>query len=460
MPQIVTQLGGLHLYAWVFSSFLLAQTAMTVVFGKLADLYGRKPIVLIGIAIFLLGSVLAGFAWSMPSMIIFRLIQGVGAGAIQPVTLTIVADLYPARERGKVQGYLASVWAISAVLGPMAGGLIIRDWSWAWIFWMNVPIGLASIALFVSFLHEAKRHERPSIDIPGAILFTIAIAALMVALTEAGTSNYPDALIAGAVFVCGALLFVAQERRALDPMISFSLWSRRPIAAANGIALLSGMALMGLTTFLPMYVQGVLQRTPVVAGLALTVMMVGWPVGATMAARSLHRFSLRSILIGGGAFIPAGAVMFFMLTPTSSPLSAALGSLVMGFGMGVSSVACLILIQELVTVSQRGSVTASNIFSRNLGSTLGATVFGAVLNYGLGHAPGVGGITADQLRQVLDSVSGSQSGDAVVRFALQHSLHMTFSTLLVTSLLVVVLSFLIPHVSLRGAHEVLATEAL
>jgi hypothetical protein len=132
----------------------------------------------------------------------------------------------------------------------------------------------------------------------------------------------------------------------------------------------------------------------------------------------------------------------------------------MGFGMGVSSVACLILIQELVTVSQRGSVTASNIFSRNLGSTLGATVFGAVLNYGLGHAPGAGGITADQLRQVLDSGSGSQSGDAVVRFALQHSLHMTFSTLLVTSLLVVVLSFLIPHVSLRGAHEVLATEAL
>jgi EmrB/QacA subfamily drug resistance transporter len=460
MPQIVTQLGGLHLYAWVFSSFLLAQTAMTVVFGKLADLYGRKPIVLIGIGIFLLGSVLAGFAWSMPSMILFRLIQGVGAGAIQPVTLTIVADLYPARERGKVQGYLASVWAISAVVGPMAGGLIIRDWSWAWIFWMNVPIGLASVALFVAFLHEGKRHERPSIDILGAILFTVAIAALMIALTEAGTSDYADALLASSVFVVGALLFVAQERRAADPMISFSVWSRRPIAAANGIALLSGMALMGLTTFLPMYVQGVLQRTPVVAGLALTVMMVGWPVGATMAARSLHRFSLRTILIAGSAFVPAGAVMFFTLTPASSPLSAAFGSLVMGFGMGVSSVACLILIQEIVTMSQRGSVTASNIFSRNLGSTLGATVFGAVLNYGLGHAPGIGAITADQLRQVLDSVSGTQAGDALVRFALQHSLHLTFSTLLVTSLLVVVLALLVPHVSLKGTHEVLATEAL
>ena len=460
MPQIVTQLGGLHLYAWVFSSFLLAQTAMTVVFGKLADLYGRKPIVLIGIVIFLIGSVLAGFAWSMPAMIAFRLIQGVGAGAIQPVTITIVADLYPPHERGKVQGYLASVWAISAIIGPMAGGLIIRDLSWAWIFWMNVPIGLASAAGFIYFLHEAKRHERPSIDILGAILFTVAIAALMIALTETGTSNYSDALLAVAVFIVGTLLFIAQERRAPDPMISFALWGHRPIAAANGIALLSGMALMGLTTFLPMYVQGVLQRSPVVAGLALTVMMVGWPVGATLAARSLHRFKLRSILIWGGAFIPAGAVMFYILTPLSSPMVAAVGSLVMGFGMGLCSVACLILIQEIVTISQRGSVTGSNIFSRNLGSTLGATVFGAVLNYGLGHAPGIGVITSDQLRQALDASSTSQNGDAAVRFALQHSLHLTFSTLLVTSLFVVVLGYLIPHVSLRGTHEAAVAEAL
>src|SRR5580658_5449213 len=154
MPQIVTQLGGLHLYSWVFSSFLLAQTAMTVVFGKLADVYGRKPVMLFGIAVFLIGSLLAGFAWSMPIMIVFRLIQGVGAGAIQPVSMTIVADLYPPHERGKIQGYLASVWAISAVLGPMAGGLIIRDWSWSWIFWINIPIGLASAAGFIFFLHE------------------------------------------------------------------------------------------------------------------------------------------------------------------------------------------------------------------------------------------------------------------------------------------------------------------
>src|SRR5580698_5522710 len=189
MPQIVTQLGGLHLYSWVFSAFLLTQTAMTVVFGKLADLYGRKPVMLIGIAIFLVGSVLAGFAWSMPAMIVFRLIQGVGAGAIQPVTLTVVADLYPARERGKIQGYLASVWAISAILGPVVGGLIIRDLSWAWIFWMNVPIGIAAAIGFIAFLHEKERHTRPSLDIGGAALFTLAIASLMMVLTDAGTAD-------------------------------------------------------------------------------------------------------------------------------------------------------------------------------------------------------------------------------------------------------------------------------
>src|SRR5258708_575536 len=284
MPQIVAQLGDLHLYSWVFSSFLLTQTAMTVIFGKLADLYGRKPVVLAGIAIFLAGSVLAGFAWSMPAMIVFRLIQGIGAGAIQPVTMTIVADLYPAHERGKIQGYLASVWAISAVLGPMVGGLIIRDLSWAWIFWLNVPIGLASAAGFIAFLHEAGRHERPSLDIAGALLFTAAIGSLMMALTDAGTSNTGRALLEFGVFCVCALLFVFQERRAVDPMMSFSVWGRRPIAAANCATVLTGMAMMGLTTFLPMYVHGGLHRTPVVACFAPTVLLVRWAVGRSLSA--------------------------------------------------------------------------------------------------------------------------------------------------------------------------------
>ncbi|MFM0009966.1 MDR family MFS transporter [Paraburkholderia sediminicola] len=454
MPQIVAQLGDLHLYSWVFSSFLLTQTAMTVVFGKLADLYGRKPVMLAGIAIFLLGSVLAGFAWSMPAMIVFRLIQGVGAGAIQPVTLTIVADLYPARERGKVQGYLASVWAISAVLGPMVGGFIIHNLSWAWIFWMNVPIGLASAAGFIAFLRESERHARPSIDFAGAALFMAAIAALMTALTYAGDDDIAKASLAGGAFMLCLLLFVFQERRATEPMISFALWSRRPIAACNAATVLSGMILMGSTTFLPMYVQGVLHRSPVVAGLALTMMMVGWPAGATLAAKSFHRIGLRRILIGGSAFVPIGAVLLLFLQPGGSPLIAAFGSLIMGFGMGTSSVSSLVLIQEIVKMDERGSATASNLFSRNLGSTLGATLFGAVLNFGLSHSKDVAVVTSDQLKALLQNQVASLADSDMIRMVLHQSLHLTFISIFAIAIFVVVLLGFVPAINIGPAKQV------
>jgi EmrB/QacA subfamily drug resistance transporter len=459
MPQIVTQLGDLHLYSWVFSSFLLTQTAMTVVFGKLADLYGRKPVMLAGIAIFLVGSLLAGFAWSMPAMIVFRLIQGIGAGAIQPVTLTIVADLYPGRERGKVQGYLASVWAISAVVGPMVGGFIIHNLSWAWIFWMNVPIGLASAAGFIAFLRESDRHTRPSIDFGGAALFMAAIASLMMALTYAGDGATTHASLAGGAFLLCVLFFVLQERRAAEPMISFALWSRRPIAACNGSTVLSGMILMGATTFLPMYVQGVLHRSPVVAGLALTMMMVGWPAGATLAAKSFHRLGLRNILLGGSAFVPLGAALLLFLSPGGSPLIAAFGSLIMGFGMGTSSVSSLVLIQEIVNVDERGSATASNLFSRNLGSTLGATLFGAVLNFGLSHSQGVAVVTSDQLKALLQNQAASLGDSDLIRMVLHQSLHLTFISIFVIAIFVVALLAFVPTIHI-GADKKMPLEAL
>jgi EmrB/QacA subfamily drug resistance transporter len=453
MPQIATQLGGLNLYSWVFSSFLLTQTALTVVFGKLADLYGRKPAILAGIAIFLIGSVLAGFAWSMPAMIVFRLIQGVGAGAILPVALTVVGDLYPARERGKVQGYLASVWAVSAVLGPMVGGLLIRQFSWAWIFWINVPIGILAALLFILFLHEEKRHGRPAIDFAGAFFFTAAVAALMMTLTDAGHASNARVGIEIAVLVIASVCFVVQERRAADPMISFGLWSHRPIAASNVATLLAGMAMMGLTTFLPMYVQGVMHRTPVEAGLALTMMMIGWPSGATFTSRSFSRIGLRRLLMIGPVFIPLGALPFVLLGPQSSAIWAGVGSAVLGFGMGITSVSCLILIQEIVQPHERGSATASNLFSRNLGNTLGAAVFGAVQNYGLTHTDGLPPVHADQLKQLLSSVPGDFAMNNEIRLVLHHSLHLTFAAMFVIALGTVVAMLFMPKIEIGRAKE-------
>jgi EmrB/QacA subfamily drug resistance transporter len=452
VPQIVTQLGGLSLYSWVFSTYLLAQTAMTVIFGKLSDIYGRKPVMLAGIGVFLAGSILAGFAWSMPAMIVFRLLQGIGAGAIAPVNLTIVGDLFPAYERGKVQGYLASVWAISAVVGPMLGGLIIREMSWAWVFWINVPIGLAAAAGIMVYLKEDLGEAHPSIDAAGAVLFTIAVSSLMVALTDVSgagmTAIYP-ALASASVF---SILFIAQERRAREPMISFELWGRRPIAVANSAAVLSGMALIGITSFLPMYVQGVLHRSPIIAGLALTVVMVGWPVGATLAVRLMRRFGPRPIIVAGGALHFAGAIFFVLLVPQSSPVTAAAGSFALGLGMGLFSNSTMILIQSIVDPSQRGSATASNLFSRNLGSTLGAALFGAVLNYGLAHAEGAGAVTSAQLHALLTSSAGKAGETAAAAQALQHSLHLTFLALSAISAGIVALTTLMPRVTI-GARQ-------
>jgi EmrB/QacA subfamily drug resistance transporter len=443
MPQIVADLGGLHLYSWVFSSFLLAQTAMTVVFGNLADAYGRKPVMLVGIGIFLLGSLLAGFAWSMPAMICFRLIQGVGAGALQPVAMTIVADLYPARERGKVQGYLASVWAVAAVVGPVLGGLIVRSVSWAWIFWMNIPVGIAAASGFILFLKENSTHQRRSTDVGGAVSFTVAVTSLLIALTDIGNQHPSELAAAAAVFCIATVIFVMVERRVTHPIVSFALWSHRPIAATNGVSVLANMALIGLTTFLPIYVQLVMQRSPTMAGFTLTTMLIGWPAGATIAARLFHRFALRHLLVTGALLQPLGAMAFVLLTPNASPLLAAMGSLVMGFGMGLISVPSLVLMQEIVDSTQRGSVTASNIFSRNLGSTLGATLLGAVLNHGLRGSGKAAPVTSDQLRQLLNT-HDLAAGDAAIRLSLAQALNLTFWAVLVLSLGTVAVALLVP----------------
>jgi EmrB/QacA subfamily drug resistance transporter len=448
MPKIVGELGGLQLYSWVFSAFLLTQTATTVVFGKLSDLVGRKTVMLWGIAIFLIGSLLCGFAWSMLSMIAFRLVQGIGAGAIQPVGMTVVGDLYSAQERGRIQGYLASVWAISAVVGPLAGGLIIQHASWAWIFWLNVPIGLVAAAGFWIFLHEDITHERRKIDHLSAGVFTVAIAAIMADLTAISTSDGTEiALITALAVVCTGL-FALQERRSPEPMISLKLWGRRPIAAANGASLLAGMTMIGLTTFLPVYVQGVMRQSALTAGFALSAMVLGWPVGATLAVRLLTRFGVRPVLVTGGLLVPVGAFLFVLLGPEASPFLAGVGSVIVGLGMGLLSSASLVLIQDIVDWSERGSATASFLFARSLGSTFGATIFGAVLNYGLMHSGSATGVSSDQIRRLLEAGAQEAAAMTPLRSLLDGSLHLTFLAMFAIALLTAASAALVPKVVL------------
>jgi EmrB/QacA subfamily drug resistance transporter len=456
MPTIVGQLGGFTYFSWVFSAFLLAQSTTTVIYGKLSDLFGRKPTLVVGIVLLLVGSLLCGFAWSMTSLIVFRLIQGLGAGAINPITVTIIGDLYKMEERGRAQGMMASVWAISGVLGPLAGGLIVSHISWAWIFWINLPFGIVTIIGLVLFLHEKVETHKARIDYTGAALFSVSVGSLLILLTESTNASAAVLALLAVVFAVTGAVFLVHERRAPEPIVSIALWTRRLIATSNTASLLAGMVLVGLTTVLPIYVQGVLGGTPIVAGLALAALIIGWPLSVTFSGRLYRAFGVQRTLRVGSALFPLGAVCLLLLGPHSSPAIAAFGSFIMGSGMGVISITSIALVQDSVEWSMRGSATASLIFARTLGSTIGATAMGTLLNIGITHY-GTGEL-AHRLRDLLDQPSGlSQlSGDPAVRMVFAEALRWSFVGILVLAVLTFVATLLIPTVK-RATPEATVT---
>ncbi|HEY9348163.1 MAG TPA: MDR family MFS transporter [Inquilinus sp.] len=443
MPRIVGELGGFTYYSWVFSAFLLAQTTATVIYGKMADVFGRKPVLIGGTAVFLVGSVLCGFAWSMGSLILFRLLQGLGAGAIAPVTMTVIGDLYKLEERGRAQGMMASVWATSAVIGPLAGGVIVDTLSWAWIFWINLPFGVLTIAGFILFLKERIEPREVKIDYAGAGLFTVAVVSLLVILTE---TDAGAPLLGGLalLFLVSGWLFLRQERRAPEPIISIALWGRRLIATSNAATLLAGMALIGLTTILPVYVQGVLGRSPITAGFTLTMLVVGWPMAVMLSSRFYRAFGIRRTLRAGSLLFPVGAAVLLFLTPQSHPALAGAGSFLMGFGMGLISLTTIAVVQDSVDWSMRGSATASIIFARSLGNTIGATALGAVLNLGIAHF-GSGALAAG-VHDVLNRPDGlaDLAADPAVRAVFDQALHWSFWGVAGVAVLTFVAIWLIP----------------
>ncbi|QVY63112.1 MDR family MFS transporter [Cytobacillus gottheilii] len=383
MPAIVGDLGGFSLYSWVFSAYLLMNAVTVLIYGKLSDLFGRKPILSIGIIIFLIGSILCGFAESMTSLIIFRLIQGFGAGAVMPIATTIVGDIYSKEERAKIQGYLSSVWGISAVMGPAIGGLLVEFVSWRYVFWVNIPLGILAIAGLWFFLHENIEKKKHQIDYPGAFLLTISITALMVVLVEGGT-NWAwlsfQAIGLLTVSLACFILFILQENKAAEPMMPLSIWKNRPIFIANMASLTTGVMLIGISSFLPAFVQGVMERSPIVAGFALTSMSIGWPIASAAAGKLLLKIGFRKTSVLGGFFLIGGSILFVTLTPEAGPLWAAAGSFFVGAGMGLTSTSFIVSIQTAVSWQQRGIATASNMFMRNLGNTIGAALLGGILN--------------------------------------------------------------------------------
>jgi EmrB/QacA subfamily drug resistance transporter len=383
MPSIASELGGFALYSWVFSSYLLMQAVTIPAFGKLSDMIGRKPVFVAGVVIFLIGSVLCGFARTMPWLIAFRFMQGFGAGAVQPITTTLAGDLYSLEERGRIQGYMSGVWGISSILGPLAGGIIVHSVGWPWIFWINIPIGIAAIALVVINLHETV--DIPvtrSIDYAGATLLLGGVGALMLALTQSGTWGVEVLLPLAGASVVAFILFVRQERRAPDPLMALSLWENGLIRYANIAGLTSGILMIGMITFLPTYVQGVLGGSALLAGFTLSVMTVGWPLSAFAAGKRIARLGVRRFVRFGGVALMVGALIVATLASTGA-LAAGVGSFIIGIGLGLVNTTTLVAIQASVSWSQRGVATATNMLMRILGQALGAAMFGGLLNWRL-----------------------------------------------------------------------------
>jgi EmrB/QacA subfamily drug resistance transporter len=453
LPQIVGKLGGFAYYTWVFSGFLLTQSVTILVFGKLADLYGRRPVLIGGIVVFLIGSTLCGFAWSMPALIAFRLLQGLGAGSIQPVATTIVGDLYTPQERPRVQGWLSSVWGFAAIVGPLAGGLIVEALSWHWIFWINVPVGLLTIVGLTLFLREDVAHRPHAIDYAGVGLFCVAIAALLVAVMQGGV-GWPwrslQTLLLVALFAVAFALYMLRERRAREPMIDLALWRAPLIASVNASALFAGAAIIGVTSFVPIYVQGVLGRSAIIAGFALTAMSVGWPLASMLSGRFLRALDARGTVRIGGGLLFAGALDLALMPPGSGPAWVAIGSFIIGFGMGLLNTTFIILIQGSVAWTQRGSATASSIFSRMLGSTFGAAALGAVLNTSLHDrfAGSGGAIAIEEVRQMFDNAAGgtlARTPHAALLDALGAALQHVFLALAVFGALTLIATWFVPQ---------------
>ncbi len=425
IPQVVRDLGGFSLFSWVFSSYLLTQTVSIPVYGKLADLWGRKPVLVAGTVIFLIGSALCASAWSMVSLIGFRGLQGLGAGSIMATVNTLAGDLYDLEERGRVQGWLSSVWGMSAVVGPAVGGSLAQYVSWRWIFVINLPLGAAAIALIGRFLHERVARTRHRIDVAGALLVLLAAGALVFGLLQGGVAWpwwSPPSIAVFAVAAAATVAAAMVESRAAEPIVPPWFWRRRVLAGSGLAAVGLGLLVIGPSTFLPTYGQAVLGLGAVAAGGVLATMSIGWPLASAVSGRFFLRLGFRDTeLIGAG--ICLAAVVFFLLTVGYGQVwQPVVSTFVLGFGLGLIAVCTVVGPQATVTWQQRGVVTGTVMFCRFLGQSVGAAIFGAIFNATLAARlravpAGLAGWMPRQVNQVSPALTrAGELGQAAARY--------------------------------------------
>ncbi|MGW2822275.1 MFS transporter [Streptomyces sp. NPDC001443] len=416
VPQIVGDLGGFSFFSWLFSGYLLAVTVSLPVYGKLSDTFGRKPVLVAGAAVFLLGSLLCSLAWNMGALIAFRIVQGLGGGALQGTVQTLAADLYPLAERPRIQSRLSTVWAVSAIAGPALGGVLAAYADWRWIFLINLPIGAVALWLIVRHLHEPRRpaRTRVRVDWAGALTVFACGGVLLTALVQGGVAWPWLSAPSIALFAAGlalAALVVVVERRAADPIIPGWVWRRRTIAAVNLALGALGLLMVAPSVFLPTYAQSVLGLAPVAAGFVLSVWTLSWPLSAALSQHVYRRIGFRDTALLG---IGAAAVILLAFPFLPYPGAAwqpTLLMLLLGAALGLFQLPLIVGVQSTVGWAERGTTTASVLFCRQTGQTIGASVFGAVANGVL--AARLGG--AGDLDSVTRGLDGGTAPEATRR---------------------------------------------
>jgi EmrB/QacA subfamily drug resistance transporter len=425
MPTIVSQLGGLSIYSWVFSIFMLTSTTTVPIYGKLSDLYGRKLIYIISMGLFLVGSILCGLARSMEQLVIFRAIQGLGAGGVLPLAFTIIGQLFTLKERARLQGLFSGVWGVSAVIGPLIGGFLVDQVSWQWVFFINIIPGLLAISLVWVAWKETTRASvgKVTIDIAGAVLLTLAVLALLLGLTEVGTL-LGWAALAASVALFAAVVWV--ERRAVDPILPLPLFRDRLFVVSILHGILAGWAMFGSLNYIPLFVQAVLGTTATQAGITLTPMSLSWTLASVLGSYLLLHVGYRTLSVIGMVLLVIGAFLMSTISQGTSQILLMVYVSLMGVGMGLSIPAFLIAVQSAVPRRDLGAATSTLQFSRSIGGTLGVSVLGAFLSARLATLLASSGINPStvSLDALLDpvanptaTVSGPVRGDLATAIA-------------------------------------------
>ena len=383
MPTIVAKLGGLDLYSWVFSIYMLTSALTTPLFGKLSDLYSRRRLMLIGISIFVVGSTLCGAAKSMEALVIFRAIQGLGGGAIYALSFIVVGVLYPPEKRAKMQGVISSIWGIASILGPLAGGLIVENWSWRWAFFVNLPITAVAVVLIIVGLQESGRERHAhKLDMAGTFALLAALLLVFYALSRGAELRQAfDAELASVIalaFGC-LVVFYLIERRTAEPVMPLDLFSLPLFRTSVAVATLAAMGVFGAISYLPLYLQGVTGLAASRAGVILLFLSVAWTAGSLVGGQALNRAGYRAVAVAGMALLTAGYTLLVTLWASLSITWIAISAILIGIGMGMANLSTLVAVQNCVPSHRIGVATSTVMLFRTFGSAFAVSFMGTVL---------------------------------------------------------------------------------